>query len=135
MPAIVWSEKLSIGIQSIDVQHRKIVDMINDLQEAMTKGKSKEVLGKIFDDLVSYTAVHFGYEEKLFLTHGYSDSAAHKKEHEDLVNKALDLQKKYKGGNLMISLETLDFLGDWLKKHIQGTDRKYSAYMITKGVR
>ncbi len=78
MPLIQWSDNLSVGIASIDEQHKKLLNMINVLSDALANGQANEVLVQIFDGLAVYTVKHFAYEEELFSKYGYEESEAHK---------------------------------------------------------
>ena len=93
--------------------------MVNQLADAMAKGHGKEVLGQIFDGLVKYTVSHFAHEEKLMSEHAYPAAMAHKKQHGDLKAQAIALQDKAKSGALIVTMETLHFLKEWLLHHIQ----------------
>ncbi|MDR3425559.1 MAG: bacteriohemerythrin [Alphaproteobacteria bacterium] len=135
MPLMTWKDDMSVGISSIDEQHKKLVNMINELSDGMKIGKGREVLGTILDELIDYTAKHFKYEEELFDKTHYLDAFNHKKEHADLVKRVLDIQAKYKAGALTLSLEVMDFLKDWLVKHIMGSDKKYSSHLCAQGVK
>ncbi|HAZ12632.1 MAG: hemerythrin [Bdellovibrionales bacterium GWA2_49_15] len=135
MAIMEWKSELSVGIESIDNQHKELVAMIAELNDAMGKGKGREVLGTIFDKIIQYAGTHFAYEEKLFATHAFPGAAAHKVEHAALVKQALELQGKFKAGQMTISFATLDFLMDWLKKHIMGTDKQYTQFLVGKGVK
>lgn len=135
MAKMEWSDNLSVGIPSIDSQHKVLISMINDLSAAMEKGKSKDALEAIFDGIVKYTGTHFANEMKLFETHGYPETVAHRQEHDALVKQALELQAKFKSGNVTLGITTQTFLTEWLKKHIMGTDKKYSQFLIAKGVK
>ena len=135
MALIEWTNALSVGIDSVDSQHKKLIGMINELNDAMGKGKGNDALGKIFGDIVSYTATHFAHEEKHFGLYKYPDEAKHKAEHAELVKKALELQATYKGGTLAPTLATMTFLKDWLSTHIMKSDKAYSAYMVSKGMK
>jgi hemerythrin-like metal-binding protein len=135
MALISWNEKYSVKVDSIDKQHKRLVDLINELHDAMMNKKAKDVLLKIIRGLVAYTSEHFGYEEKLFVENGYADSREHKKEHSEFIAKISDFQEKYEGGKLTLSMEMLSFLKDWLLNHIAGTDQKYSAFLVEKGVK
>ncbi len=134
MALITWSEKYSINIASIDKQHIKLVDLINQLHSAMLNNQTKEVLLKIIKGLVSYTSEHFTYEEELFEKYGYPATAEHKREHTNFVKKISDFQDKYTAGKLTLSMEMLTFLKEWLLKHIAGTDQKYATFFTEKGV-
>jgi len=125
---------MSVGVKACDDDHKQLIDTLNRLYEGMKKGQGKDVLGKVLDDMVKYTKVHFAREEELFDRTGFP-AADHKREHRELVTKAETLQRRQKSGESALSIETLDFLRDWLTIHIQGTDKKYSSYLNEHGVR
>jgi hemerythrin len=135
MAFVEWSDKFSVGITSIDNQHKKLVEIVNKLHTAMLAGKGNEILGGIFNELVKYTSEHFATEEMYFKVHKYSQEAIHKKEHEDLVKQALELQKKFAAGGTGVTMSTATFLKDWLGKHILNSDKAYSEFLIGKGVK
>jgi hemerythrin-like metal-binding protein len=128
-----WSDNLSVGVKASDDDHKKLIEMLNRLHVGMKSGQGKEVVGKVLDGLVSYTKFHFAREEEFFAKTGYP-AVEHKKEHMDLVKKAEELQSRYKSGEAALSIETLDFLKDWLTIHIQGTDKKYSSHLNANGI-
>lgn len=136
MSLMEWNEKLSVGVPSIDAQHKKLVAMLNELYDAMQAKHSQEALGKVLDGLISYTASHFKYEEELFAKTGYHDASEHKKEHDDLTKQVLAVKKKYQeGASTSLSMEVLNFLRKWLLNHIQGSDKKYGPHLKAKGIR
>ncbi|MCU7832335.1 MAG: bacteriohemerythrin [gamma proteobacterium symbiont of Lucinoma myriamae] len=133
MPLIQWNDELSVGINSIDEQHKKLINMINALNDALLSGQTKQVLSEIFDELAVYTVEHFDYEEELFARYGYSESQAHKNEHSALTEQVNNLQQKVKKGDFMISIEVMHFLKDWLTQHILKTDKAYAGFLKEKG--
>lgn len=136
MPLVVWSDKLSVGVRSIDDQHKKLVTLLNQLHDGMMAGKGKDVVGGVLKGLIDYTANHFRYEEDLFARTGYAESAAHKKEHDDLVRKVVEIQKKYEqSGPAALTIQVMSFLKDWLTAHILGSDMKYGPHLVAKGVK
>lgn len=134
MPLMQWNPKYSVNIREIDQQHQKLIALINELYDAMTAGQGKETLGKVLNELVNYTVYHFGVEEKLFQQHGYPETDAHKAEHVKLTKTASELKQKFDAGKAQITVEVMNFLKDWLNGHILGTDKKYSAFLNSKGV-
>ena len=136
MSQLMWTDDLSIGIDSIDDQHKILFGLIDQLQEAMSRGESRSVLGDIFQGLVDYTEKHFKHEEELFEKYGYSEAAEHNKKHKDFVKEMETLYQQFnENTNFMIGVDVMKFLTDWLVSHIQGTDRQYAPYMIEKGLR
>ncbi len=134
MSLITWNEQLSVGINSIDEQHKKLINMINALNDGLNDGESREVMVKIFDGLVVYCDKHFKFEEDLFKTHDFSGGDGHKDEHDKLRQQVLDLKQKMDGGNFMIGLELMGFLKEWLTNHIMKSDKAYVEYLTGKGV-
>ena len=134
MSLLAWSSVFSVGVTEIDNQHKKLVDMANRLNDAMKAGQGKEAIGKVLNELVSYTATHFAYEERLMDQHKYPMSPEHKQEHKDLVKTVLDFKAKFEKGDAALTAEIMTFLRDWLTKHIMNSDKKFGKDLNTKGV-
>jgi hemerythrin len=134
MPLIDWSAELSVNVAEIDKQHQKLIGMINALNGAMRPGKGKDVLGGIIDELIEYTKAHFSMEERYFDEFMYPGAHAHKREHLEFVKKVSEFRSNFQQGKLGLSIEVMDFLSDWLKKHIMGTDKKYGPFFNEKGL-
>lgn len=135
MSLIQWNDSFSVNVIGLDHQHKKLVLMINDLTDAMKAGKGKDVLGKILDDLVCYSASHFKTEEKYFKQLKYPHAAEHKKEHVAFVQKVLEFKEEFDQGRTTVSVSVLHFLSDWLQTHIKGADMKYSTFFNDNGVK
>ena len=135
MPLIQWDDKLSVNVEEIDKQHQKLVQVINELQEAMQNRKGNEVLGKIIEEMVGYARTHFKTEEVYFDKFGYPEADSHKKEHAEFMDKVSDFKKDFDAGRIGLSVEVMNFLSDWLKNHIMGSDKNYSAFFNEKGLK
>ena len=130
-----WNDTYSVQIGIIDMQHKNLVGLVNELHGAMMKGHGKDKLGQILSKLIKYTEMHFGTEEKLMQSHGYPEYSAHKAEHDHLTHTVADLQRKFQANEVGLTVEVMDFLKDWLGKHIMGSDKRYAPFLNSKGVR
>ena len=135
MALVQWSNDLSVHVSEMDKQHQKLIGMINELHDAMSKGKGKEVVGKIVEGLLTYTKTHFSEEEKLMDKHNYPDADAQKKMHKVFIDKASQFKRELESGTLGLTITVSDFLSDWLKNHIQKEDKKYGPYLNQLGVK
>ncbi len=135
MPLIAWSDALSVNVQEIDSQHKRLVELVNQVHDAMSQGRGREVIGKVLDGLIEYTRTHFAAEERLMITHVYPSYVSHKVEHDALTKKVLDLQSQYLTGQGVLTMEVMNFLRDWLSHHIMTLDKAFGAYLNTKGVK
>jgi len=129
-----WSQELSVDVKQIDQQHRKLVEMLNSLNEAMLAKKGREVQKAAIDAMVDYTASHFSLEEKYMKAFGYTGFEAHKAEHEKFTKKALDLKERVNRAGFVLTLEIVEFLKQWLQGHIKGTDRGYRECFQAHGL-
>lgn len=134
---IQWDDtKYSVKIRSIDEQHKKLVVLINQLFDAMTKGEAHSQLSGIIQELIKYTGYHFGTEEAYFAKLGYDKvyTTEHENKHKEFVQQVIKFQNDFEIGNVTLSKEIMIFLKDWLINHISGTDQQYSDFFISKGV-
>lgn len=129
-----WGDKLKLGIDQIDVQHKELVKMVNELHRAMKMKMGAKQAGQILTGLADYTVSHFKTEETLFEKHQYPERDAHKKEHDDLVAKVVEFKQEFDGGRAALSMELMEFLTDWLRNHILKTDKAYAPFLKKKGV-
>ena len=65
MPAIQWTNDLSVGVKTIDYQHQALIRIANDLIDALVEGKSAGLVEDTVRKLREYTVFHFNYEERL----------------------------------------------------------------------
>jgi hemerythrin len=134
MSLITWNDSLSVNIREFDEHHKKIVGLLNDLFDAVSTRKGSSAIGPVLGELIDYTSYHFAAEEKLMNGHSFPWAAGHKLEHDALTAKVLDFQRQFTEGKAMVDLALLNFLKDWLTKHIMGTDKKYSPFLNEKGI-
>ncbi len=132
MRDIVWSKVLSIEVDEIDEDHRKLVGIFNTLNQAVRDKESDEYLAAVLEELINCTVWHFSHEERLMLKYGYPDRDAHKAEHRDLIASARDLQAKLLEPGKPFADEHIEFLERWLTGHILTTDMQLGAWLAQK---
>jgi len=135
MSLINWSDDLSVRVQEIDEQHKKLIHMINTLHDAMKAGQAKQTLEKTLQDLAGYAVYHFQTEEKYMQQFKFSGFQPHKLKHDAFVKKVTVFQEDYRTGKLGLSLEVMNFLRDWITTHIKETDKHYSETFRQAGLR
>ncbi|MFV0368690.1 MAG: bacteriohemerythrin [Hyphomicrobiaceae bacterium] len=124
-----WSDEFSVGIDLIDKQHKILIRAINLLAMAVEYNSSRDMMQEIFTTLRDYTDTHFAYEEELFDRFDYPETELHKAQHRGLLKQVVDLEKRWQAGDAEIGAEVLQFLVNWLRNHILGSDKKYSAFL------
>jgi len=132
--AIEWTPNLTVGVSSIDDQHKKLFEMADQLFEAGRNNKSKEFIAEMLDFLDKYTKQHFQSEETYMKSIGYPGLDNQKKLHSDFINALAKLRKDFteSGGNIIVILNANQMVVDWLLKHISGEDKKIGDFARSK---
>ena len=133
MPLVLWTPRLSVGIESLDEQHRRLIAVANQLHDAMREGRGHAAVAGVCDALLDYTRDHFSYEEDLLARSGYPALAEHQEQHRAIAARLDAIRAEVAGTRLGLSLEVLDFLRTWLIEHILGHDHKYGPHLKAAG--
>jgi hemerythrin-like metal-binding protein len=135
MALIKWESNLILGIDVIDKQHRRLIDLINDFYENYNKNESKEKLILLIKGMKEYTIYHFLEEEKLLKSYGYPFLESHQQLHKGYNQTVLGLEEKVTSGKMLVSFEVTNYLKNWITEHILKEDTKYAVYLKEKGAR
>lgn len=134
MALMTWSGALSVGVESMDEQHRGLLQSLNDLHDAMAKGQSQRIMAKLLQSLLKYTREHFAAEEVLLMRSRYPKVEEHRKLHRELTGRVQEYVRSFHADEV-VSVDLMNFLRDWLTKHIQQEDRLYGEWLQEHGVR
>ena len=129
-----WKDSFSVGIHSINDQHKKLVEMINNLYTEFYNGITDEFLRILISDLEKYAVYHFSYEEKFMKLYNYKDFKSHESEHQKFVEEIKNYKEIVSVKNKTAVIDLATYLKNWLFKHIMGTDKKYSKLFQEKGM-
>ena len=133
--AMTWDPKLSVGVRTIDDQHKELFRRVNALLQAMEQGKGQDVLAELLGFLKQYVVEHFAAEQKLMARYRYPDAAAHEAQHERFVGDFLNLLAAFEkgGATLSLSLKLNTAVCAWLRQHIGSTDRALGQFLRAQG--
>ena len=129
MKDLIWDNSLSVQIQEIDEDHRKLVDLFNILNRSIVEGDATDYIEAVLDELLSCTIWHFRHEERLMVKYSYEGLPEHKKEHQELIESATELKQKFLQEGKALSSEDIEFLEHWLTGHILGTDMSLGSFL------
>jgi hemerythrin len=130
-----WKEDYSVNIKEIDDQHKKIIEMLNVLYIAFMKKEHQEKLEKIIVELGNYAVYHFATEEKYFREFKFSGKMEHINEHVRFREKVSLFSEEFQRNNSVLTFSVINFLKDWLNKHILIDDKKYMKCFSENGLR
>ena len=128
MPLFFWKKSYEINVPEIDMQHRQLVGLINELSDAMMVKQGHRALRHILEELVDYIQLHFTTEEAVMQKMNYPGLNEHSREHLDLTRQVLEFKERYLQDHDLKPSELLDFLCDWLKNHIMVNDKDFGKF-------
>ena len=130
MALITWTAaQYGTNVGFADAEHQVLFGKLNKLYDLATGGAERSAVGTQLDDLIAYVVGHFAHEESEMSAAGYSGLAAHKAEHDALVNTCADLQKKFHAGQAEVTDDVGQMVKSWLDHHIPTFDKNYSAVL------
>jgi hemerythrin len=123
MPITNWNAGLSVGVEYLDADHRHLIEIMNDVFDAMMLGTDSSASRKGLQVLSTYVVDHFNREEEWMAARGFTDLVHHRHEHELLREQIAQLLKQSDQGADEVALELLVVLRDWLLRHIGVSDQ------------
>ena len=130
-----WSEHFVVGIRSIDEQHKRLIEKIDELSAAMWAGQGRSKLAPLLKFLEGYVFEHFFAEERIMRSHGYPKFEEHKRLHDQFKRELSALSQDLSATNntSLLAIQVERQLSDWLVQHILGRDKEAAAFMTSKG--
>jgi hemerythrin-like metal-binding domain len=126
---IRWNKSYSVNIKEIDQQHKKLIDIINTLNDSVNNQYTSDIIGPVISDLMDYAMVHFKYEEQYFQKISFENAAQHIAEHHSFCHKIEKYRNQYLEGNSVSLIEILIYLKYWFHNHVLKSDLKYADYI------
>lgn len=133
MDIFPWDRHFNTGIEEIDVQHKKLVGLINLLAKHVAFKSDAPTLHEIFTELADYTVYHFQTEEEIWHKYLPDDplNSEHKHSHNNLIDELNELKKRFDTVTTIDIMESLlPFLTRWLVSHILESDRQVAMVVL-----
>ena len=124
-----WGDDMVIDNGPIDQDHRKLVDLVNQLHSATSAGQGRSVVDKIMSELIFYTQDHLVREEQQMEKVGFPDLVPHKQSHARFMAGLHALQAKHAGGSITVASQLSTLLRDWLSIHIRRSDHALRVHL------
>jgi len=132
MSIIKWSEELCIGSDSIDEQHRQLINIINELHLAVEYHGGNAAILPLVNKLHAYARTHFEDEEHLLEQLGFPGKVDHALEHDEFIARLDALILQYSSSSDLLTVHIRDFLLTWFFIHIRVHDMEYKQFLEQK---
>jgi hemerythrin len=123
---IVWNESYSVNIDELDQQHQKLFEMFRKYRHAISSNSMP--IMQIVSEMKRYALLHFATEEKIMFEKGYDRISEHKLKHLEYQETFKQYEEKLFMGRAILPSDIIDFIQNWLIKHIHEEDKGYAEF-------
>lgn len=127
-----FDSEFKLGIEAVDQEHVKLVDMLNNVHALIAEGKKAEAQTYFCQTLSDYVVEHFAHEEKFLESIGYPQIDEHKKIHENYKKALQELLPLVASYDDAAFRKALTDTYTWILTHIGKTDRRYAKFYLSK---
>ena len=130
MAWVAWNETYRVGDARLDCDHRILIDLLDQLYDAMETGQSRDVVGSVVSVLAEYAGHHFAREEAILAAAGFPDLGRHREEHRALYRRVAEVRDRYRQAERgVLGQDVVDLLRNWLTEHILVSDNSYKPWV------
>jgi hemerythrin-like metal-binding protein len=129
MSLMRWNDEYLTFNQVIDEQHQRLFEIINGIYDMIRVGRGNESVAYALSDLSEYTRFHFATEEKYMHETGFPGFEHHSAEHGRMLDEIRELRHRILDGSIVVTMNEMSFLKDWLLVHFTGLDRGLAAFL------
>lgn len=122
---ITWQREFDTGVERVDQQHRRLVEIINGLYHNIGAGQGEAAILGVLGELTRYAEHHFATEERLLSLLGPASrgTAVHIAAHETYRQRIGDIRARHEAGENLVAIQVLAFVSEWWVGHIAECDR------------
>ncbi len=125
MTLIEWRKEFETGVADVDHEHRELVELINQLHARLGERADDETITAFLGEVFARISAHFALEESIMRKYAYDDYAAHKAEHEALLDDIRDIMDDFAEGDRRDYRQALsDAVRDWFVNHFKTKDAR-----------
>ena len=124
MSLLEWKSEFSVGIESMDFEHRKMIGMINEIYDELMHHRDAESIDQFLGDIHATISAHFALEERMMRNAGYREYEAHKDDHEELLDQIRDMMDEFRADSESGFGILKENLANWFEAHFGSFDAR-----------
>ena len=124
MNLIEWKDEFSVGVAAVDLEHRELIDLINDLHGLLGENATLEQVATMLGEIFAQISAHFALEEKFMHESRYPHYATHKDDHEALLDELRGIMDRVEDDGGYDEAALSSELGNWFTEHFRTHDAR-----------
>jgi len=129
MQLLQWKPSFTLGIASVDTEHRDMINTINGVYATLEDEHSELEVDRVLGEIHAQISAHFALEERLMRTAGYAEYAEHKYSHEELLDQIRDLMDSFSADPVAGRALLQDSLSNWFGLHFATFDARLHLHL------
>lgn len=129
MSLIEWDEKFSVGIASVDHEHRTLIGLVNAAHERLRRAGAEAAVPDFLGEIYARISAHFALEEKLMRVEHYDHYGEHKADHERLLDDIRDIMDDYEDDRNFDENRFAERLRTWFTEHFRTHDARLPGHL------
>jgi hemerythrin-like metal-binding protein len=126
---IEWKDEFSVGVPVVDHEHRELIDLINELHDAMSGENAAITVLDFLGEIHAHVAAHFALEEKIMREQRYDQYQEHKQDHERLLDEISDIMNAYEENAFYSDEEFAETISKWFTDHFKTKDARLHKHL------
>ena len=127
MAYLDWNPAFETGIPGIDHEHRRLVDMLNSINESIVNEVDPREVADVLADFHSLAAAHFALEEKIMRDQKFAGLQERQQNHYRLLDEVRDIMDAHEDGSIGSGDSLPETLRQWLAKAMDVDVRLFAA--------
>lgn len=129
MTLIAWKDEFSVGVESVDQEHREMIELINGLDNAMAEDADCTTVVSTLGEIYAKISAHFALEERIMRDADYGEFASHKEDHEQLLDSLLTIIDSVDDNGRYDRSELSSSLDHWFTDHFRTHDANLHRWL------
>ena len=122
MSLIEWKEEFSVGVAGVDLEHRALIELINELHGLLCAETTNEQVIDTLGEIYVQISAHFALEEKFMRETEYENYVSHKADHEALLDELRDIMDRVEDDGSYDESRLSNELERWFTEHFRTHD-------------
>lgn len=128
MSLIEWKDSFSVGVAAVDLEHRELIELINELHERIGEAADNDMTLAMLGEIYAQISAHFALEEKYMRESEYPQFPQHKEDHEELLDELRDIMDRVEDLGRYDADELSQELVRWFSEHFRTHDALLHAH-------
>jgi hemerythrin len=124
MSLIEWDDRFSVGVASVDHEHRGLIALVNATHDRLRRPGAEDAVPDFLGEIYARISAHFALEERLMQEKHYDHYSDHKMDHERLLEEIRDMMDDYEDNNFFNEQQFSEKLQTWFTEHFRTHDAR-----------